>query len=164
MTLNRSRLTTNRKQDGPAVFDPSVSLSVCPARQVLMRQVPKEELDMLCGGHDHFYARDEELRIVKGGQEFQYIVDMEFEVPAEPGLAKLLRCDKVEITEDLGHDKDMTALDQKWLDVVAKRAKEVDGKCEVDICSRVRARESPSWSRAARASEVDSSCGLRICL
>jgi 2',3'-cyclic-nucleotide 2'-phosphodiesterase (5'-nucleotidase family) len=38
---------------------------------VLTSQVP--DIDLLVGGHDHFYRRDRAARIVKGGEEFRWL-------------------------------------------------------------------------------------------
>ena len=69
----------------------------------LMEQMPSDLLDLCCGGHDHDYYRVEDLRIVKAGQEWRYLVDIEFELPpkGQSGPAKLLKCVCVPIDETI---------------------------------------------------------------
>ena len=68
-----------------------------------MEQMPSDLLDLCCGGHDHDYYRVEDLRIVKAGQEWRYLVDIEFELPpkGQSGPAKLLKCECVPIDETI---------------------------------------------------------------
>ena len=56
-------------------------------------------IDLILGGHDHFYKNSPKRRIVKSGEEFEFLTEIEISVPAErhhqlaasKGLGKFLK-------------------------------------------------------------------------
>ena len=103
----------------------------------LMAQMPAELLDLCCGGHDHDYHRVEELRIVKAGQEWRYLVDIEFELPpaGESGPAKLVKCEQVRIDDTIKEDPEIGGLVDTWQGLIKKKASKVIGATAVDLNS-----------------------------
>ena len=121
--------------------------------------MPAKLLDLCCGGHDHDYIRDEKHRVVKAGQEWRYLVDIEFELPpaGKKGAAKLVKCEKVPIGEVLADgkrddppDPEIAELVAKWEAMVQDKASKVLGKTDVDLNS-TEARPSPPFSRPLSA-------------
>ncbi|KAJ1459741.1 Metallo-dependent phosphatase-like protein [Pelagophyceae sp. CCMP2097] len=111
----------------------------------MMAQIPVEEIDLLCGGHDHDYIRDEALRIVKAGQEWRYLTDVEFSLPAEPcapGAAALAKCAQVNIGSDIAEDPCVAAIVEKWEGMVALKAAKVIGQAACALDSR---EEATRW-------------------
>lgn len=114
-----------------------LSHSSITADITFMSAMPPELLDLCCGGHDHDYIRDEGLRIVKAGQEWRWLADIEFELPpmGQKGPAKLVRCERVNITQSITPDPEIGALISKWDGFVAEKSKKVIGHSHVDLDS-----------------------------
>jgi 2',3'-cyclic-nucleotide 2'-phosphodiesterase (5'-nucleotidase family) len=115
----------------------AVTHSGITADKVFMAAIPPELLDLCCGGHDHDYIRDEALRIVKAGQEWRYLSDIEFELPPKgtKGPAKLVKCEQVSIKESIVPDPHIGDLISKWEGYVAQKAKKVLGTSPFDLDS-----------------------------
>jgi len=114
-----------------------ISHSGIDADRKFMSAMPVELLDLCCGGHDHDYIRDEMHRVVKAGQEWRYLVDIEFELPpeGEKGPAKLIKCEQVPITEAIAPDPEIGDVVSNWTAMIEKKASKVLGKTAVDLNS-----------------------------
>ena len=115
----------------------AVTHSGIAADKVFMSAIPPELLDLCCGGHDHDYIRDESLRIVKAGQEWRWLSDIEFELPPKgtKGPAKLVKCEMVPVKESIVPDPHIGELISKWEGYVAQKAKKVLGTSPFDLDS-----------------------------
>lgn len=111
--------------------------SVIDSDRKFMSAMPPELLDLCCGGHDHEYIRDVGLRIVKAGEEWRYLADIEFELPprGQKGPAKLVKCDKVPINKSITPDPKISDLIKKWDGYVHEKTKKIIGKTPFDLDS-----------------------------
>lgn len=107
------------------------------ADKVFMKQIGPDLLDLCCGGHDHDYIREESLRIVKAGQEWRWLSEIVFELPpkGQAGAPKLIKCEKVIITQSIEPDHHIGDLIAKWDAFVAEKSKKVIGTSHVPLDS-----------------------------
>jgi 5'-nucleotidase len=77
----------------------------------LMQQCPS--IDYLLGGHDHFYKSDPKNRILKSGQEFEYLSFVEFNI-TEAGRMGKVRIDTKPIMYDTPQSDYMKGLIERY--------------------------------------------------
>lgn len=96
----------------------------------LMDAVP--EIDLLLGGHDHFYKNDLSKRIVKSGEEWRWLSKVEIEL--KRGNPKpIVRLETVEIVSSMPDDIQITALCDKFDRMCEQKFKRVIFRTAVDF-------------------------------
>ena len=89
-------------------------------------------VDFFLGGHDHFYKRDREHRLVKGGQEFRWLSHVTFDVCAG-GAAPVVIVDRYDVDEEIAEDAAMKEVVDKYISVRDRKYKHVLVGAGVDL-------------------------------
>jgi 5'-nucleotidase len=98
----------------------------------LMAKCPS--VDFLLGGHDHFYKSDPKSRILKSGQEFEYLSFVEFTAAESGGLAKV-RIDTKPILYDTPQSDYMRGLIERYDKKVTEKLGKPIGTSELYLDS-----------------------------
>lgn len=103
------------KQDGADIV---LALTHCRHAEDIALTTAVPEIDLLLGGHDHFYRRDRQQRIVKGGEEWRWLNH----VTIDNGD---VRTERYDVYQDTPTDEKMTALVDKYVALRDARYKRV---------------------------------------
>ena len=87
----------------------------------MMSELP--EIDLLLGGHDHFYKRDRRRRIVKSGEEWRWISHVTVEVNRDKTLD--IGVERYDIDTEITPDPVMQALLWKYHKITVKKYERV---------------------------------------
>lgn len=136
----------------------------------LMLKVP--EIDMLLGGHDHFYKHDRKLRILKTGEEWRWLSLLTIKVGDGGARKPEIWVDRYDVDEELPLDPGMEAIREKFEAIRHKKydkklltfAQDINPRAEV-----VRFKESNfvSWVCDALAQDYSEKVGSQcadICM
>lgn len=81
-----------------------------PSDEQLMRECPG--IDLLLGGHDHFYLYDHARNIVKSGSDFRHLSHIQ--VRLEGGRVASTSCERFDVTRGIPANAEMAALVEKY--------------------------------------------------
>eukprot|EP00929_Paragymnodinium_shiwhaense_P014005 TRINITY_DN121865_c0_g1_i1.p1 TRINITY_DN121865_c0_g1~~TRINITY_DN121865_c0_g1_i1.p1 ORF type:complete len:990 (+),score=122.83 TRINITY_DN121865_c0_g1_i1:127-3096(+) len=103
-----------------------------PSDEMLMKNV--EGIDLLLGGHDHFYLYDAERKIVKSGSEFRHLSWIQIRM--EHGHVSSIHCERFDVTRGIPADAVMAALVEKYERLLTAEFGRVVGRTDVALDSR----------------------------
>mmetsp|Transcript_14164 Transcript_14164/g.23565 ORF Transcript_14164/g.23565 Transcript_14164/m.23565 type:complete len:553 (-) Transcript_14164:267-1925(-) len=105
---------TNAKELKAQGADIVLALTHCRLKndRILTDAVP--EIDLLLGGHDHFYRRERGARIVKGGEEWRWLNHLQIVI--DPVAKSVLRVytERHDVYEDIPEHPEMVRVVQKY--------------------------------------------------
>jgi len=100
--------------------------------QMLMSQCPG--IDVLLGGHDHFYLYDPVQRIVKSGTDFRHLSHVK--VHLRDGQVQKVECDRYDVTRKVPRNAEMEALVHKYKQLNERSYGKKLGTTQVALDSR----------------------------
>eukprot|EP00755_Sulcionema_specki_P027394 Sspe_Gene.87675::Locus_59313_Transcript_1_1_Confidence_1.000_Length_2478::g.87675::m.87675/K01081/E3.1.3.5; 5'-nucleotidase len=92
-------------------------------------------IDLLLGGHDHFYKKDLERRVIKSGEEFQWLSEVQISLGEAPGIEPTIICRTHPISSDLPENKMINKLVQRYGEKVQEKMGKVIGRTTVPLDS-----------------------------
>jgi len=93
------------------------------------------EIDLLLGGHDHFYKRDRKNRIVKGGQEWRWLNLLTVKTDRRSQKPDVI-VDCYDVSEETEEDPDMLELVAKYQKLAHAKYSRVIAESKVDLDAR----------------------------
>eukprot|EP01063_Lacrimia_lanifica_P037098 TRINITY_DN7525_c0_g1_i1.p1 TRINITY_DN7525_c0_g1~~TRINITY_DN7525_c0_g1_i1.p1 ORF type:complete len:1476 (+),score=555.39 TRINITY_DN7525_c0_g1_i1:109-4536(+) len=96
-------------------------------------------IDLLLGGHDHFYKKDIDARVIKSGEEFQWLSEVAVHVPEEDAAAAAagitVQCRTWPISSDLPESEIVDKLVQRYGEKMQERMGKTIGRSPVPFDS-----------------------------
>lgn len=130
--------------------------------QKLAEAVP--EIDLLLGGHDHFYKRDRKRRIVKGGEEWRWVNHVS--ITAGGGVPPEIVVQRYDVDEEIKEEPRVLELMEKYRRMRDHKYQRVLAQTDIDldaterIC-RFREGVLPNWICDVVAEDYSVAKGLQ---
>ena len=126
----RSAATTLRSQGAELV------LAICHNRLEQDRQLAKEvpEIDVILGGHDHFYKNDRKNRLIKSGEEFRWLSHVRVEI--SPSCQVSYYVDRYDVDKEITPDPGIEKMCEKYHNLMQRKFSKVVATSKVALDPR----------------------------
>lgn len=99
-----------------------IVIAVCHNRiegdRALAVAVP--EIDLILGGHDHFYKHDRKHRLVKSGEEFRWLTHLRLELDGSGGEVEV-SAERYDVDSEIAPDPKIGALCQRFKELADRK-------------------------------------------